>query len=54
MNLGLYQSYNQDPNLLSIEEIAGILGQVDDVIKWANDIKEYALEEALKGVKFPG
>lgn len=53
-NLGLYLYYNQDPNLLSIEEIAGILGQVDDVIKWANDIKEFALEEALKGVKFPG
>lgn len=53
-NIEVYSKYNQDSKLLSIEEIAEILGKADDIAKWATELKEYALEEALKGIKYPG
>lgn len=53
-NLEFYNTNNQDPKLLSIEEIAEILGQVDEIEKWAKELKQYALDEALKGTKYPG
>lgn len=53
-NLSNYQQYKQDPHLLSPEEIAEILGQADEIATWVKELKEYALEEALKGTKFPG
>lgn len=53
-NLEFYNTYNLDQRLLSVEDIAEILGQVDEIEKWAKEMKEYALEEALKGVRFPG
>ncbi|MEA5066769.1 MAG: DUF2800 domain-containing protein, partial [Eubacteriales bacterium] len=39
---------------LENDEIASILGRVDELVSWASDIKEFALAEALKGVKFDG
>ncbi|WP_352420764.1 DUF2800 domain-containing protein [Proteiniborus sp.] len=54
MNIETYENYNQDPRLLSIEEISEILGQADDIAKWAKELKDYALDEALKGTKYPG
>lgn len=53
-NIEFYNKHNHDPNLLSVNEIAEILGQASEIEKWAKDIKNYALNEALKGVKFPG
>lgn len=54
-NLELAKYDFQDPKLLGIEEIADILGQVDELQKWVTDVKSYALEQAEKhGVKFPG
>jgi len=53
-NISFYENYKRDPNLLEVEDISEILGQVDEIEKWAKEMKEYALEEALKGVKFPG
>ena len=53
-NLNFYDQYNKDPKLLSIEEMAMVLKEVDDIQKWARELKDFALEEALKGVKFPG
>ena len=44
----------KDPALLSDQEIAEVLGKAEEVASWANDVKEYALTEALKGKKFPG
>ena len=35
-------------------EIAAILDRVDQLVAWAEDIKEYALAEALRGVKYDG
>ncbi len=53
-SLNFYNSHNEDPHLLGIAEIAEILGQADVIEKWAKEIKLYALDEALKGTKYPG
>ncbi len=42
------------PALLDNSEIASILVQADEIISWAGDVKDFALAEALKGVKFDG
>ena len=39
---------------LSDEEIAVILDKLDDLISWAGDVKEYALNAALHGTRFHG
>jgi len=40
--------------LLSHEEIGKILGEVDGLVKWAEDLKDGALTRALEGESFPG
>lgn len=40
--------------LLSTEEIAEILPQIDTLVSWAEDIKTYALHRALEGEHYPG
>jgi len=42
------------PAKLEDIEIEGLLGKLDKLIAWANDIKEYALDEAVKGKKWNG
>lgn len=42
------------PDLLNGNEIAAILPRIDQMIAWGNDVKEYALEQALNGKQFPG
>ena len=42
------------PPLLTDPEIADILGRVDDLVTWASGIKDYALQAALAGKRFPG
>lgn len=42
------------PHLLSDDEIAGLLGKLDAVIKWAGDVKTYARQQACAGRKFAG
>lgn len=54
MYLGYYNQAPQDANLLGAYEIADILKVVDDIAKWARELKDYALDEALKGTKYPG
>ena len=41
------------PPKLSPAEIAEILPRVDDLVNWAEDIRTYALNQALKGEKYP-
>ena len=41
------------PPTLSPAEIAEILPRVDSLVNWAEDIKAYALAQALKGEKYP-
>ena len=43
-----------EPPLLSDEEIADVLGRVDDLVSWATGVKEYALQAALDGRRFAG
>lgn len=54
MNLGLYNKFKKDPKLLNVEDIAEILGQAADIQKWAKEMQDYALHEALKGTRYPG
>ena len=39
---------------LDTDEIAKILPQIDSLVSWAEDVKSYALEQALCGVRYPG
>ena len=43
-----------DPDLLNNEEIGKILTGVDELTKWANDVKEFALDAMPKGAQIPG
>lgn len=53
MNLARYEF--KEPALLSVEEIAEILKQADDLAAWAKEVKEHALTLAFRdGVKIPG
>ncbi len=51
-NLQLAAYEFKEPDLLEDEEIEEIIGKVDDLVDWGNSIKEYALNEALKGKKW--
>lgn len=42
------------PAQLSEMEIALILPKIDELISWGNDVKEYALHQALAGKQYPG
>lgn len=53
-NLKLAQYSFKLPATLSNQEISEILAQIDDLVSWSKDIKEYALNEAIKGAKFDG
>jgi len=35
-------------------EIAVILSKIDDLVSWANDVNEYALDQAIAGKKYDG
>ena len=52
MELAKYE-FAQAPTL-DAPEIAEILPQIDDLVSWADDIKTYALHQALSGVHYPG
>ena len=47
-NLKLAQHDFKLPPLLTDTEIEVILGKVDELVSWASDIKEYALQQALR------
>lgn len=42
------------PPLLTNEEVEEILTRVDDLVSWATDIKEYALQQAISGKEWNG
>ena len=52
LELAKYE-FTEAPSLSS-EEIGIILPQIESLISWAEDIKAYALEQALAGVHYPG
>ena len=53
-NLELARYDFEMPANLDETEIAAILPRIDDLTAWAADIKEYALQQALSGVAYPG
>jgi hypothetical protein len=53
-NLALAAYDFQPPALLEDADIEAILGQLDDLTSWANDIKEYSYQKALSGKQWTG
>lgn len=43
-----------EPPLLTDEEVEDVLSKVDDLVSWANDVKEYALKAAISGKEWTG
>lgn len=42
------------PPLLTDEEVEEIISRVDDLVAWATDIKDYALQQAISGKEWNG
>ena len=53
-NMELARYEFQEPALLNDDEIAEILGRIDELTAWASDIKEYALKQAINGKEWTG
>lgn len=53
-NLELARWEFRTTEILTANDIASILPKIDELVKWASDIKDYALEQALQGESFPG
>ncbi|EJO5349345.1 DUF2800 domain-containing protein [Clostridium botulinum] len=53
-NMELAKYDFQEPITLDNNDIAFILGKAGELINWAKDVQEYALEQALKGEEFDG
>ena len=53
-NLELARYDFEPPVNLDQTEIAAILPKIDDLTAWAADVKDYALQQALSGVEYPG
>lgn len=54
LNLVLARYDFQSPALLDDEEIADILSKVDALTAWADDVKEFALQQAVSGKEWTG
>ena len=52
MKLAMFEF--RQPPLLTDEEVEEILGRIDELIAWASDIKDYALQAAISGKQWPG
>ena len=53
-NLELTRHEFRHPQLLTDEEIGGVLQRADELQKWAADVSAYALDQALAGHHFEG
>lgn len=53
-NMELAKFDFQLPPLLTDEDVEEILGRIDELVSWANDIKEYALQAAVGGKEWHG
>lgn len=54
-HLSLAEKEFQNPDLLTVEEIAEILHQAPMLASWASDVKDHALKQAEQhGVRYPG
>lgn len=53
-NLKMAQYDFAPADSLDETEIAAVLDQADELASWVTDVKEYALSQALRGVRYPG
>lgn len=53
-NLELARYEFKFPPLLTDEDIEDIIAKVDELVSWASDIKEYALQQAISGKEWTG
>ena len=53
-NLELARYEFKLPPLLTDEDVKEILSKVDELVSWASDIKEYALQQAISGKEWTG
>ena len=53
-NMELAKFEFRQPPLLTDEEVEEILGRIDELIAWASDIKDYALQSAISGKQWSG
>ena len=53
-NLEIAKLEFRDADLLTDDEVSFVLSQLDGLIRYADKIKTFALEEALKGHRWPG
>lgn len=53
-NLELARYEFKFPPLLTDEDIEEILTKVDELVAWASDVKEYALQQAISGKEWSG
>lgn len=53
-NMELAKFEFRQPPLLTDEEVEEILGRIDELIAWASDIKDYALQAAISGKQWSG
>ena len=53
-NLELARYDFEMPPNLNHTEITAILSKADELVSWVNDVKEYALKQALDGVRYDG
>ena len=53
-NLELARYEFKFPPLLTDEDIEDILAKVDELVSWASDIKDYALQQAISGKEWHG
>ena len=53
-NLELAKLEMAEAPTMSPEEISEILPRIDSLVSWAEDVKAYALRQALCGTRFPG
>ena len=52
--MGLARYDFADAPTLEPDEIAAILPKIDTLVSWAEDVKTYALQQALSGIQYPG
>ena len=53
-NMELAKFEFRQPPLLTDEEVEEILGRIEELIAWASDIKDYALQAAISGKQWSG
>ncbi|MFC0906337.1 DUF2800 domain-containing protein [Clostridium sp. MT-14] len=53
-NLEIAKYEFRTTDTLSEKDIADILGRAEELVKWAKDIQDYALEQALQGTQYKG